>query len=130
MKKLSDRRGTIMVEAAVILPIVVLAVMAVIYTLIFMNRQVSVRAGMHMALWAERGAVSKTATTGSGYDAKFPVYSRKAAVGGTVYYSGSLSFMKRGLLNGYVRKSEGRLYWIREKELIRGADIIDEKSEE
>ena len=128
--KFSDERGTVMVEAAVILPIIILAVMAVIYTLIFMNRQVSVRADMHIGLWAERGAVSETVTNNSGYDAEFPIYSRKAAVGGTVYYSGNIRFIRRGLLKDYGRKLEGRLYWIREKELIRAADIIGGKSEE
>ena len=128
--KISDKKGTIMVEAAVIFPLIILAVMAVIYTLIFMNRQVSVRADMHINLWAERGIVSKTATTDTAPDAGFPVYGKKAAAGGTVYYSGSIGFMKRGLLKEYNRKSEGRLKWVREKELIRAADIIGEKSEE
>ena len=128
--KFSDERGTIMVEAAVILPVIILAVMAVIYTLMFMNRQVSVRAEMHLCLWAERGAVSKTVTTNSEYDGEFPVYSKNAAVGGTVYYSGNIRFMKRGLLKDRSRKSEGRLYWIREKELLRAADMIGGNSEE
>ncbi|MBR2511520.1 MAG: pilus assembly protein [Firmicutes bacterium] len=128
--RVSDERGTMMVEAAVILPVIILAVMAVIYTLIFMHRQVSVRADMHMGLWAEKGSVSRTFSTGTGVEGTFPVYSRKSVAGGVVYYTGHISFMKRGLLKSYNAKSEGRLYWIREKELIRGADIIDEEINE
>lgn len=118
-----DQKGTIMAEAALVMPLIILAVMAVIYAMIFLEKQVDVRSEMHMQLWAERGAVSHTMQVNHHIDGHFPVYSRKVLSGGTVYYEGNLPFAGRGLLKNFGSMSRGSLSWLRERDVVRAADL-------
>ena len=58
MKILKEKNGTTMVEAAVVMPLVILSVMAMIYLLINIYSTVSLQSHMHLLLREESGIKS------------------------------------------------------------------------
>ena len=99
MKPCDSKRGTAMVESAVVLPLVIMTVAVIVYILIFMHQQVSIRSKMHLALSSEGGKASDTVRTLRTESPRFPVYKSGKSKMGTVYYEGTVSFAKRGLLS-------------------------------
>lgn len=128
MKPCDSKRGTAMVESAVVLPLVIMTVAVIVYILIFMHQQVSIRSKMHLALSSEGGKASDTVRTLRTESPRFPVYKSGKSKMGTVYYEGTVSFVKRGLLSRtYAENQNGHKYFIREVDLIRVVDMIKKR---
>lgn len=109
-----------MVEAALVFPIVILSVMALIYMLIFIYQQTQLRAQMHMALRAESGRASQTVEYLTKAKSPYPVYRK----GLTVYYEGVLDFRKKGLLIPVRKDLSARGHINDEVAFIRLADLV------
>jgi hypothetical protein len=102
---LGNKRGTAMVEAAIVFPLVIASVMAVIYLLINLYSFTALRSALHVALRAEAGA-----DTG---------LTEASIVDGRVYDRYRLAAERRGisfererknLINPYVSAEEFKTY--------------------
>lgn len=125
LKLVKERRGTTMVEAAVVLPLIIFSVMVIIFILVFINRQVSVQSQMHIKIWAERGNVTETVVTNHSHEGKFPIYKGSSTASKTLCYDGTVNFSKRGLLTrNYSKQLKGYIHAVREMELIRLTDLV------
>ena len=118
-----NKKGTTMVEAALIFPLVILAVMAVIYIIIFLFQQVETQSEIHIALRKESGILSKTVAYRMKTDKKYPVYKKKKQV----YFQGKLHFMERGILKSLDKSISACSYIIDEREFIRYLDLVRQK---
>lgn len=116
-----------MVEASVTFPLAILSLVAVVYVLIFLTRQVMLQSDMHMALREEAG--SQIGITETYYRNEIPftiTESRKGYIR-EYQYDGVVRFSKRGLLTkDYVRNLRGSLYAEREIDFVRRMDLTAE----
>lgn len=126
-KKTHDERGTTMVEAAVIFPLVILASIAVVFILGYMYSQVHSNAKMHLALNDVMGSESETVFTKSKVPKGINTYESPSFSGKTWHASESIRFQKRGLLKAFSKESESRVYEVDEKKYIRYHDFFNEE---
>ena len=119
MMKIRSRKGTTMVEAAMIFPLVIAAVIAVIYIVLSLYSSLSLQASLHLALRKEGGELSQTTYR---LQEMKEFQSKKDSVGirpvlRTEWereYRINTLFQARS-----TRKAEGRVYLVDEAERIR-----------
>lgn len=109
------KKGGTIVEAAMVFPLVILAVLTLIYILIFFYQVTETNVKMHLALRAESGKLSETLDYGEQPEAPYPVY-KKA---GSVCYKGTLSFLEAGLLKSLYKEISASKYVDDERAFIR-----------
>lgn len=109
------KKGSATVEAAMVFPLVILAVISLIYILIFFYQVTETNVKMHLALRAESGRLSKTLDYGEHPDAPYPIY-RNAE---SVCYKGNLNFLERGLLKSLHKEISASKYVDDERAFIR-----------
>lgn len=112
-----------MVEAALVFPLVILAVVAIVHMLVFFYQITEVGANMHMALRAESGRVSNTVECQPHKKAEFPIYKRKQQV----YYLGNMTFMGQGILNRLEKPLSARKYVDHEADFVRNVEFSKKK---
>lgn len=117
------RKGNAAVEAAMVFPLVILSVVALIYMMLYFYQQTETRAEMHIALRAENGRLTETVFYGKEPKEPFPVY-RKA---GRIYSQGTLTFTKTGLLRSGGKELFARKYIVDEAGFIRLTDLLKEE---
>lgn len=116
-----------MVEAALIFPLMILSVMALIYMLLYFYQLTEIRTEMHIALRAESGRISETVFYEKEPKEPFPVYRKTDHL----YSSGTLTFTETGLLKAGKKNMYARKYTIDEAEFIRLMDLLKgEKKDE
>ena len=115
-----NRKGNATVEAALIFPLVILSVVALIYMLLYFYRLTEIRTEMHIALRAESGRIRETVFYEKEPKEPFPVY-RKA---GCLYSSGTVTFTETGLLKAGKKELSAKKYVIDEAEFIRLTDLL------
>lgn len=108
-----------MVETAIVFPLVVLAVTALIQILIFFYQLTEVNVKMHLALRAESGTLSKTIFYGERETSPYPIYRK----GSRLYYSAKLAFLPKGILRQIHKELWARQYINREAAAVRGAEL-------
>ncbi|MBN7772675.1 hypothetical protein [Clostridium aminobutyricum] len=135
---LFNKKGSTMIEAALIYPMILAAMMAVIYILISMYSATSVKANLHTCL---REEILTRTETGERIELEhsfmpsdkysMAAFNRKITVmeEEKIMYSilsGSMSHTYKGnaLLKGVDKFQEGNLYQIDEKDYIRKVDLI------
>lgn len=122
-----SKKGSSMVEAAVIFPLVILAVMAVIFILVFLFQEVTYNSRIHVALNATMGSETETVETYKNVPAGIKPYKSVHGIGECYYAESGLTFQKRGLLNkSFTKTLEGRVYSVDEKKFIRYTDFFSE----
>ncbi len=114
-----------MVEAALVFPLVILTVVAVIQMLLFFYQLVETEANMHMALRVESGRISETSECAPQIKTKFPVYQR----GTEVYFLGNMAFMDRGILKSLEKQLSARKYVDHEADFVRIVDLVNQKEQ-
>lgn len=112
-----------MVEAAMVFPLVILTVMALISMMVFFYQQTETRARMHIALRAESGKASKTVEYLTKAEAVYPIYKKS----GQMHCQGTMSFFTNGLLNEREKGLSASKYIDRETNFIRYVDLIRQK---
>ncbi len=112
-----------MVEAALVFPLVVLTVVALIQMLLFFYQLAEKGAEMHMALRAESGRISETVQCAPQAEPGFPVYQR----GTEVYFLGSMAFAERGLLQKLEKQLSAQKYVDHEADFVRTVDLMNQK---
>lgn len=120
-----NKKGSSMVEAALVFPMVVLTVMAVIFILVFMFQQVACNARLHLALNATMGRETGTVETYRNTPVNVKPYKAFHAISECYYAESGLQFRKKGvLLNSFTKTLESRVYSVDEKKFIRYTDFF------
>jgi hypothetical protein len=114
-----------MVEAAVVLPVVILCVMAVIYILVFLYSEVAAGAKIHVAANAEMGKQTGVSVTKKHIPHGVSVY-EGGSVSGKVYFAdSSVRFRRSGILrHSFTKQIRTYTYEVDEKKLIRYTDFF------
>jgi hypothetical protein len=123
-----SRKGAAMVEAAIIFPLVIAAVAAVIYIVTGLYESLSLQSSLHLALRKECGALSETVyrqeTTENFQPERIRIGLRNAVrMEEEREYQINILFKDR-----ITRKEQGRSYLINEPELIRILSFQEEKA--
>ncbi len=121
-----NKRGATMVEAALVFPLVILTVAALIHMLVFFYQLAETRANMHMALRAESGRISKTVKCEPSAEPVFPIYKKATEV----YCLGNKTFMERGLLKKLEKPLSAKKYVDHEADFVRTVDLVMRKDRE
>lgn len=118
-----NRKGTAMVEAAVVFPMVILTVMALIYMFQIFFRETEIRADMHKALRAESGKCCQTLQYQENIQSPFPIYRK----GERLYCRGTLQSKERGILKAGEKMLYSDKYLDDERNFIRKIDLIPQR---
>ena len=117
--KIKSKKGTTMVEAAMIFPLVIAAVVAVLYIVIGMYQSLTLQSSIHIALRKECGELSQTAYREEEIKS-YPVEKDRLGIRPILRMEQEREYQINTLFRGkVVRKEEGRYYLIDEPELIR-----------
>ncbi len=118
MKK-NSKKGAALVEAAMIFPLVIAGVMAVIYIVINMYSSLSLQTSLHMALRRESGELSQTVYRQEA-GKNFPMQKDWSGIRPVIRMEQKSEYGIDILFHDRVmRQEEGRVYVIDEAELIR-----------
>jgi hypothetical protein len=118
-----NNNGTAMAEAAVILPLVIAGVMAVIYIVISLYLSLSLQTSLHLALRRECGELSQTVyrpETAQDIRRDFQPERGFSGIRPTVRMEKERGYQIKSIFADRItRKEEGRAYLIDEAELAR-----------
>ena len=110
-----NKKGNAMVESAMIFPLVILTVVALIYIMIYFYGQLSDKVDMHVTLRAESGEICENMHYKTIDDYGFTVYKEAQQI----YSNGNLHMDKAVLLNVREKNFSARKYLIDETEYVR-----------
>lgn len=110
-----------MVEAALIFPMVILTVTALIYILLFFYQMTDTRAKMHIALRSESGKINETVFYEKDPEEPFPIYRK----GEELNSYGVICFTQEGILKRQKKELSARKFLIDEVRNIRLADLLE-----
>lgn len=117
----NNKKGSTFVEAAVIMPLVILTVISVFYILINLYESVEIKGRLHSQICREAGYSSETFDFSPVNKEKFKIYSDKKQVKG----NGIRMQSSGGLLKQPEEQTEtGHNYIIVEEDIIRKADYV------
>jgi hypothetical protein len=117
--KIRSKKGTTMVEAAMIFPLVIAAVVAVLYIVIGMYQSLSLQSSLHLALRKECGERSQTVYRLDEIR-EYPVMTDRIGIRPVIKTEQEREYRIKTLIKDrIVRKEEGRSYLVDEPELIR-----------
>ncbi len=116
-----NKKGSTFVEAAVVMPLVILAVMSLFYILINLYESVELKSSLHLGICAKAGYCSETFSISPADDEGLNLDSNKKKVTG----SAKKSRYSGGLLKKHPAISEtGYNHIIIEEDIIRKADYV------
>lgn len=97
-KMKNSKRGSYILEASIVMPVIIVAVVTVVLIIMFFYSQMTEQAKMHMALRMEAGIASETTYTA--YDPEWDgeIYIKKNAAGAELYGKKYVVMSNRGLL--------------------------------
>ena len=122
---LLDRKGTAMVEAALVFPLVILSVAAVITIMIFLFEEDASTARVHIAANARMGKETETVKVMKNVPNKINVESGYKILGKCWIAEDELVFRGNGLLDkNFSKDKESYVYETDEKQYIRIVDFI------
>lgn len=116
-----SKKGTETVEAALVFPLIILAVMGLIYIFIYFYQGTAEQATAHIALRKEAGMIYGTVKYQMEIEAGIPI-NRK---GSRVFYIKNIAFVQQGILQQQMRELNGSYYIVRGKTIVRNADLVD-----
>ena len=97
--KKHSKKGSYIMEASLVLPILIFAVITVVLIIMFFYSQMTQRSQMHVALRQEAGAQTETMSSGQSLDWDGETYTKKGAAGVTVTGKKYLLMEYRGILS-------------------------------
>ena len=114
-----------MVEAAVVLPVVILSVVAIVYILAFLYSEVAENAKTHVASNAEMGRDTGVSVTRRHIPRNVSVSKSSSALNGVYHAESRVKFRKKGLFRkSFTKVIESTTYEVDEKKLIRYTDLF------
>jgi len=136
--KKNGKSGSAIVEATMVFPLVILAVVTLLYILISLYEMSAVQSRMHLLLRHEEGNITDTSYT-SGYGANFvpeDKYGRRAfdaqMITFEAYRAGNRQLCveyekargSKGLLRTFIKEQSSSVFIIDEETFIRRADLL------
>lgn len=110
-----NKKGSIIVEAAMIFPLVFMSVMILIFMMIYFYSQLSERTDIHILLRSESGKVCDNMFYGNEVKSDFPVYKKAQQI----YSEGTFNMSNRFFLNSREKQITARKYIIDESRFVR-----------
>ena len=115
-----NKKGNAIVESALIFPLVILTVMALIYMMVYFYGQLSDKVDMHIALRAEGGELCENMYYKDIEDNGFVIYKEAQQI----YSSGNSYMQRKGLLDAREKTFTARKYLIDETRYVRLLDVL------
>lgn len=115
-----NKKGGAIVEAAMVFPVMLLAVIAVLHMLIYFYNQVDRQAELHMTLRLENGAICNNLYYENQPQNGLSVYRK----GRSIYSYDTIRMKKRGLLEERETMLYAEKYLIDDTMVVRMADIV------
>jgi hypothetical protein len=120
-----NKKGGTMVEAALVFPIIILSLMAIIMILMFLFKDAASLAGMHLALRSEAGHQTGT-YHGQPGSSSILVSPGILGIHGVINGKSFVSFNETGLLNGSFQKPlTGHIFLTDERKYARYMDFFN-----
>ena len=117
--KMKNKKGTTIVEASMIFPIVIAGVMAVLYIIIALYSSLSLQTSMHLSLRKESGELSETVYRAEAIK-KFEFESDQIRLRPIITMGEEATYRIKGIFaNKITRRETGRSYVIDEAEIVR-----------
>jgi hypothetical protein len=114
-----NKRGSTLVEAAMIFPLVIAGVMAVLYIIISLYLSLSLQSSLHVSIRKECGELSET-VYGIEEASEYPVTNVMIGLRPAIVIEQEQKYRIRGLFKDEISKKEkGRGYIINEADIIR-----------
>ena len=114
-----NKRGSTFVEAAMIFPLVIAGVMAVLYIIIGLYLSLSLQSSLHISIRNECGETSKTIYRIEEH-MEYPFKTTMIGLRPAIIMEEERKYQIRGLLADEISRSEkGRCYLLNEAEIIR-----------
>lgn len=117
-----NRKGGAIVEAALVFPVMILTIIAVLWMLVFFYQHIEKKTDMHIALRSESGAICGNMNY-IDYASDLQVY--QSAQG--IYCYDMVQFESKGILSGKEKEIQARKYLINEVDLIWITDLMRKK---
>lgn len=114
-----NKKGSAIVEAVMVFPVIIVSVICVLHILIYFYNQLDERADMHMALRHESGKVCGNMFYENQKSNEFAFYRKPQQI----YSYGTVYFRETGFLEKAETDIEARKYLIDETALIRLTDL-------
>lgn len=116
-----NRRGGMIVEAAIVFPVIILTVIALLYMLIYFYNQTSEQVDMHRMLRSECGAICENMYYKRKDESQIPVYRKN----GKIYCYSSVNMDSKGIMEHSTKSLTAEKYLIDETFVVRRADMTD-----
>lgn len=114
-----------MIEAAVVLPMVILSVVALIYILSFLYNETVMGAKVHVASNAVMGRETGVSVTHRHIPTGVDTFKSTAGSEAAFFGRGGIKFKRRGLFKSNIaKKVESGTYEVDEKKFIRYTDVF------
>ena len=117
-----NKKGSAIVEAAMVFPVVILAVMSVIGALVYFYVQIGEQVEMHMVLRSESGAICENLYYSEGNVDDRAVYRKN----GKLYCYGTVQRDRKWLMPEAEKQLYAEKYILDDTLVIRTADLMKE----
>lgn len=126
--KIRSKKGTTMVEAAMIFPLVIAAVVAVLYIVINLYQSLSLQSSLHLALRKECGERSRTVYRLDEIK-EYPAKTDQIGIRPVIKIEQEREYrINTFFKDSIMRKEDGRSYLVDEQELIRIFSFQEEET--
>jgi len=123
MPDFNNKKGAVIVEAAMVFPLVIITVITLIFMMIYFYSQLNERVDMHIMLRAESGSICENVYYDNKVNDSFPIYMKSQQI-----YSNSIVDVEGNLIMRKRDKQiEARKYLIDECKYVRMTDILEEE---
>lgn len=130
MASIKSKRGSYIMEAALVLPIIILTVITTVFIIMFFYSQATEQSRLHIALRYEAGMIAEKSVsfTDTERDAEF--YTKKWAIGGKAFGKKYLIMPYKGMLRKKGAFSlEGSCYGTDGPKYVRYCNLVKDDRE-
>ena len=125
MDSIKSRRGSYIMEAALVLPVIILTVITTVFIIMFFYSQATEQSRLHIALRYEAGMISEKSVSFADAETDAEIYTKKRAIGGAAFGKKYLVMPHRGLLSKKGAFSiEGSCYGTDGPKYVRYRNIV------
>ncbi|MBP3383971.1 MAG: pilus assembly protein [Firmicutes bacterium] len=123
---MNSKKGSAIVEAAVVFPVIILSLLTVIYIFIYFYGHVTKQVSVHSVLRYEAGLISENMYKKDQTESELPVYRQ----GDRIYCRSIAASQAMGLIGPAEKKIYAEKYIIDETSVVRLADFAEAELEE
>lgn len=121
----NSKRGTYIIEAAVVLPIIIIAMITLVLIEGYYYQLAAETGRMHIALRGNAGALTGKTIYADGGNWKGEIDMKKSAIGGKVYGRGEVRMVSKGMIMGKGSQTiEGSYYAVDGPKYVRYCSMV------